>query len=253
MEWKIIKQITYALLLILCIGGASFYAYTRFSTKVSTCTDGIHNGYEKGIDCGGLCARICKAEVLPIEVKWSTFFTIEKNVYDIAAMVTNKNTNATTISSLTVIYRVYDKEGNEIFTKEKQEIALTNADTPLVLSNVYLEKEPSLVTVSFVEAPYVKINEKYNAPRIQVLRTSFENGDIPRAIASIKNITQETFFDMPIRIVLYDENNIPLAIGSSYIKLLNKGGIQNVIVTWKKPFEKTPTTIRVYPIVNPLL
>ena len=86
-----------------------------------------------------------------------------------------------------------------------------------------------------------------------MLRTSFENGDIPRAIASIKNITQETFFDMPIRIVLYDENNIPLAIGSSYIKLLNKGDIHNVVATWKKPFEKIPTTIRVYAIVNPLL
>ena len=61
--WAFKRQIFYILILILFFSVCGFLILYPRLNKAPICTDGIQNGTETGIDCGGSCANACLAEV----------------------------------------------------------------------------------------------------------------------------------------------------------------------------------------------
>ncbi len=50
--------------------------------KAPTCSDGLMNGDETGVDCGGSCQRLCTAESLPIVINGDPrVLTVAPNVF----------------------------------------------------------------------------------------------------------------------------------------------------------------------------
>ena len=54
---------------LFCVG-----IYFVFFAQPATCFDGVMNGSETGIDCGGGCVRVCAADVAAPRVVWAKSF-----------------------------------------------------------------------------------------------------------------------------------------------------------------------------------
>lgn len=91
MDGRIQKQIIISLIFVLILGGIGYGIYYTLSPKVS-CTDGIKNGKEEGVDCGILaCGKACEPAIMPINVISSQFFKTSQSDYDFVAQLFNPN------------------------------------------------------------------------------------------------------------------------------------------------------------------
>src|SRR3989344_3779712 len=79
-----------------------------------TCSDGVRNGEEKGVDCGGACQRICTSDALNPIVLWSKVFNISGDVYSLVAYVENPNINSKNRRAK-YQFKVYDTD-NKLIT-----------------------------------------------------------------------------------------------------------------------------------------
>lgn len=88
------------------VGVPSFYLFY----KPPTCTDGMMNGSERGVDCGGSCTRLCASGFITPQVAWTRFEEVAPGLYNVAAYVVNQNTDG---EAMNVPYHIalYDNKG----------------------------------------------------------------------------------------------------------------------------------------------
>jgi len=68
-----------------------FAVYTFVFFKPPTCFDGLQNGIEEGIDCGGTCKLVCSFQATEPNILWSRAFKISDGVYNITGLIENPN------------------------------------------------------------------------------------------------------------------------------------------------------------------
>jgi len=91
MDGRVSKQLIIGLVFILILGGTGYGIYSGLQTK-ATCTDGVQNGKEEGIDCGALaCGKACELAIMSINIISSQFFQIGPGDYDFVAQISNPN------------------------------------------------------------------------------------------------------------------------------------------------------------------
>lgn len=91
MGGRILKQVLIALIFLLILGGIGYGIYYKLTPKIS-CTDGIQNGKEEGVDCGTLaCGKACEPAIMPINIISSQFFQTGQGDYDFVAQLSNPN------------------------------------------------------------------------------------------------------------------------------------------------------------------
>jgi hypothetical protein len=62
------NRFTTAVLLVVLL--ALIGVYVVFTSAPATCSDGTQNQNEEGIDCGGVCTRVCSENVQDIRLEW---------------------------------------------------------------------------------------------------------------------------------------------------------------------------------------
>ena len=93
MNGRIQKQLIIGLVFVLILGGIGYGIYLSLAPEIS-CTDGIQNGKEEGVDCGALaCGQACAPAIMPINIISSQFFQAGQGDYDFAAQIYNPNTS----------------------------------------------------------------------------------------------------------------------------------------------------------------
>src|SRR3989338_8254868 len=91
MDGRVQKQLIIGIVFVLILGGIGYGIYSGLVTKVS-CTDGIQNGKEEGVDCGILaCGKACEPAIMPINIISSQFFKVGQGDYDFVAQLSNPN------------------------------------------------------------------------------------------------------------------------------------------------------------------
>lgn len=114
--WSTRRKSTYAaifiVLIVIVIGVPSFFVFY----KAPTCSDGLKNGNEGGVDCGGACEKLCSSSFLPIPpAQWVRYKEISQNVYNAAAYIINPN-HSGTASDVPYKIELIDKDGVTIAT-----------------------------------------------------------------------------------------------------------------------------------------
>ena len=91
MDGRFQKQLIIGLVFVLILSGIGYGIYSNLGMKVS-CTDGIKNGKEEGVDCGSLaCGKACEPAIMPINIISSQFFKVGQGDYDFVAQLSNPN------------------------------------------------------------------------------------------------------------------------------------------------------------------
>ncbi len=233
---------------------AAYIFYHIENSKVATCFDGIQNGGESGVDCGGSCTRVCIDEVRNLVVWWERPFRVSTGVYNTVAYIENQNLYSG-LRSIDYEFRLYDE--NNVLVSEP------------VYGSTFIE--PNKRTAIF--APGIQTGEKdaytsffkiisyqdwQRAPQ-NFSYTLFEVGDTvlsnqdtaPKISADIENRTFLNFVDVPVVVVVYNEENNAIAASQTYIDELNQGDTETVYYSWPEPFGENVSRIEVIPRVNP--
>ncbi len=252
MDWQTRRKIIYFFATLFTVASISIYVFREKIFPTPTCFDTKQNGYEIDIDCGGVCSLRCSSEVTPLEVMWARALKTSSTTHDVVAMISNKNIdNASQKFSYT--FTIYDNQGLVIEEISGSTFAPIDGDFPVIRQSVKLKKLPYKVTLLIEDTPHYKVNEKPTSPTVRIMRERYEAGSIPRVFATIVNTKRTTVNNLPVRVVLFDEDDNAYAVGQTIVPRLDKEEVKEISFTWDNELPYAPTRIRVYPIFDPFI
>jgi len=252
-NWSSRRKLVYGSGTIIAIILVSIYLFRDTLFPTPTCFDQKQNGYETGIDCGGVCSLRCSQEVIPLSVAWARVLKVSTSTYDFAALISNKNIDNAP-RGIAYTFVAYNKEGKEIARIEGTSIAPVDGDFPVVAQNIPLREVPAELSATVsANVPHYTVVEKPTVPTLRISTPQYESGSIPRVYATITNNKRLVLRNIPVRAVLYDTEGNAYAVGQTIIPELGKEAAQNIVFTWDRAFPFPPTKIRVFPILDPFL
>ena len=245
MQWATKRRLLYGTVTIIFTVAVSAFVVTRYILPNPSCFDTKKNGFEVEVDCGGTCTLKCSSEVIPLKVTWARALPVSTSTYDIVGLIENKNINN---APHDVVYQftVYDKEGTSIYTHNGTTTISVEDELPIIIQSVHLSGVPYKTVLTLPPVKHYTAQEKSQTPPIKTLHIREEDGDIKRVYVTIKNTQQITFANLPVRIILYDDNNNALGVGETFVSFLDKEEQKDLVFTWKLAFPKIVSRIDVY-------
>jgi len=252
MNKRFVKQIIIALILILILSGFGFLVY-YFSRPGPTCTDGIQNQLEEGIDCGGPCTSCDVASLEEVKVIWVKVIPTQSNFYDLAAQIRNPNQNH---GSEEIFYKfeLYDDAGNIVVQRSGRTFILPNQTKYLTQTRVMASRLVSQVRLSFDETNWQRI-EDYQSPQLFIQQKEYrllgsEEAGFSQARAVLVNKSSFDFDKVDIDILLFDSGRNLLALNSTEMRTLLSNQERDFIATWFNLIEGQVSFVEMEPETN---
>ncbi len=253
MEWATRRKILYGVSCVLLVAATSVYVFRDTLFPAPTCFDTRQNGYETGVDCGGGCALRCTQDVVPLAVLWSKAVPTREGVYDIVAMVNNRNVDSSPLFA-TYAMTLFDTAGGVLAQVFGSSSAPVSGTFPIIIQNVALPSSPVNVATTIAPSAYYASSETARDPAVRVLKYMFDpQATTPRLYVTIKNVKRTAISNLRVRIVVYDVNDNAIAVGESVVPSLDKEEVEDVVYTWPTLFTHEPVRVQVFPIIDPFM
>ncbi|PIR84680.1 hypothetical protein COU16_01420 [Candidatus Kaiserbacteria bacterium CG10_big_fil_rev_8_21_14_0_10_47_16] len=233
--WRRIEYLTGLFVVFILIGTGVYFAYFN---APPTCMDGRQNGDERGVDCGGICTRICALDVLPIVVQWAESFRIVDGQYNAVAYVQNKNIG---IGSPEVAYTItlFDESG--VIT-ERSGTTVLPPDSVYPIFEGRIDtgtRTPTRTEITFegseIWLPTLSGREQFTVESRALTRAD-EN---PRLDVRLTNTSLSTAEDVEIVATIFDAGKHPLTASRTIVQSFPGRSTQDVVFTWPQPIAKT--------------
>ena len=247
LPWGFRRQLLYYAVAFVVFFVAAVIAWQIFFTNTPTCSDGIQNGTEKGIDCGGTCALICKETSRAPVVLWAHAFRTSDNTYSLAAYIQNNNPSAGA-RRVGYTFQLFDAKNSLVFSRDGETDIPPMNIVPIVVPSVDVGTRTVARTIfSFSENPSWDTIPKNTFP---VLRTTNQilSPDGSRLSATIVNDTQIDAKKVSVIAVLFDAQGVALAASKSTLPGIDAKSSQDVVFTWSNT---VPDVFRAEIIVLP--
>ncbi len=253
MSWASRRQFKYFSILVLFLGFIVFLILSPKIFKKPTCFDQKQNGKETGIDCGGSCARLCKADVYEPVVLWNRAFRVTGNDYHLVAFIENRN-KSSAVYEASYEFRVYDSNNKYIGRREgktyippNQQFAILESRFDSGLSDI------KSVSFEFIgDLAWVKKESKLDKLAIRINNIVIDNNqDTPSLSATINNDSVYDIGDFDIVAILYDENKNAINVSKTRKSKLKNNSSLPVYFTWTEAFATTPVTQDILIQINP--
>ncbi|MFZ3043715.1 MAG: hypothetical protein WA058_01245 [Minisyncoccia bacterium] len=248
MSWAARRR--FIILLIIGAVVVAIIAIISFATfsKAPTCTDGIQNQNEDGIDCGGPCAYLCLVTEQPPTVLFTKALNYGSGRTDIIASVENKNATA---AAKDVPYHItLFGAGQALIQEVNGTLDLPpGATVPVYIPGIDTGKQT--VTRAFLSiaasAPawFSMVGER-NVPLASNIRQS-GSVDAPRIEATLSNSTTIPFNNVQVIVIVRNAAGDVIAASQTVLPSIPSQGQTNATFTWNKAFSDTPTAIQVVP------
>lgn len=218
-------------MLVLFVAVPAFY----FLYTPPTCTDGKQNGGERGVDCGGKCARLCPADFTSARVLWSYSMKVVPGVYNTLAYVQNPN-QGVEIKSLDYVFKFYDAEG--ILIDERRGSSFVPAGQKFVVFEGGIRtgiRIPARTTFEFTGVPAWRPGNVLTQIRTQ--NVDLTEGNAPKAEVKIQNMAvDKSFSNIDAFIVLYDADDNRVSFSKTVIEQIGVNQSQSLYFTWPEAF-----------------
>jgi Mg-chelatase subunit ChlD len=241
LTWASRRQLAYLLLVVgTIVVFAAYPVYRTFIYHVPSCFDGIKNQDEIGVDCGGSCAAVCSFSVTPLAVKWSRFFKVNDGMYDLAAYVENRNTNAG-IARIGYTFELYDANSNLIGTRKGSVYVNPSEQFVVYEPNIKVgDSIPTKVFFEFDKDPRWIRGTPVQQPLSVKSRTLSDPYGSPRLEATITNDSIDTLSNVNLIAVVYDSNKNAVAASETVLDTIGKGEEKNAFFSWPLPLLARP-------------
>ncbi len=253
MSWASKRQAIYLSIVLFIFGLLIFSILYPVLSKAPSCVDGIKNGSELEIDCGGVCSRLCSSQVSEPIVVWSRAFPVVGSTYNLVAFIENQNRTAG-VEKATYEFRAYDTENRLIGRREGTTFIPPNQQFA-IFEPRFDAGQASIRTVSFMftgQSLWMKKNPTLQTLPLRVgavILGGEENTPILTA-----QMTNDSIYDMPafdVVTILYDQDRNAIQVSKTHKEELRAGQTSSLLFTWPQSFSAQPVVWDIFPMINP--
>jgi len=232
--------------LVIAIGIPAFFIFY----KAPTCFDGVQNGNEQGVDCGGGCQRLCPSAFFAPSVAWTRLQNVAPGLYNVAAYIINPNQNAGATSAPYHVI-VYDDQGVQITEYSGTVTLPPHRNTLAFKAAVNMGKRiPAKALFEFTSYPDWKIKaDPLTAITIGDKKYA-EDVNSSSLSVSINNTGLNEIGTTDVYAVLYDKDGNALGFSKTIIDSIPGQGSAIAPFTWPVSFDNKVISIEVLPVVE---
>jgi len=210
-------KISLVYLLILVIIGLGVYLLIK--PKLSTCSDGIQNQGEAGIDCGGPCS-LCPWQLQEdLEINLIQAIKTQNNYVDLVAEVKNPNRDFGA-ESFSYIFNLYDFQENLIFSKKGVSYILPQETKYIIEQKVLINSKIYRIELKTDNITWQKL-VNYEEPELLIRGQNFnQSEDFTGVIGTLENRSDYDFNAINIWTILLDKESNILGAGKIELKTI---------------------------------
>lgn len=248
MTWSSQRK-TYIIIGLFVLLAVPFFTWLFLSVYQSpTCSDSLLNGDETGVDCGGVCQRVCTQEVYPLETVWYRTFPGGEGVLTGIALIENRNTFAEA-RDVDYTFKIY-AEGVELDSKTKTMSLPPQKRTPIIIKGLdFGSSQVDHVSFSLGDSLAWYKSESENR-LIKVTNERVENdlGTI-KIFADVTNDSfREIYRDIDFVVIAYNQAGSVLGYSTTYLEEINPQAKEEIFLSWNQSSEDAISRIEIIPL-----
>ena len=225
-------------------------AYRYLSTP-ATCSDGVQNQGETGVDIGGPCPTLDARYLQPYATLWSRAFQVRDGSYNALAYIQNPNADAGVLS---VQYRfsLYDSNNVLVAERDGTGFIMPGGITPILESNI--DTGNRIVTHTYFQFTTPLIWTRVQDTAIAVSIGNEQVSDVataPRVSAEAMNTSVADIFNPSFIAIVFDPSGNAFAASETALSRLSGGGTGQITFTWPDPFGTTVGRVDILPVIAP--
>ena len=251
LSWSSKRKLSIAgvfiLIAILAIGIPTYF---HFANKPMTCSDGIQNQGEQGIDCGGPCSTVCAFDSKQPIVYYTRIFKVSDGKYNVFALVENTNQGVFSPSA-EYSFKLYDKDNTLLIEKRGKIVIPPGRVFPIFESGLDTgTRIPQ--SVSFAISNNINWQKGvFPEANLSVNNKGFSaTGTAPILEADIKNNEVHAVKNINAIGLVYDKNENVIAASKTIIDSIPPQGIKSIFFAWTTAFSDTPNKTQIFLLPN---
>lgn len=250
MSWGTHRRNTILIVLSLLIFiPAGLIAFFLFYNPPN-CFDGLKNGDETGLDCGGSCVLLCTEETTEPVVLWERAFRVSGGIHNVIAYIENPNPTAF-VRNAPYSFKIYNED--DVLISETSGVTSIPPKTalPVIQNNIQLyEQVVSRVVFEFT-GPLTYEQSSPQDALIVIKDEIIENEEkSPRVRARIQNLSLLPIRDIDVIVVVYDEFDSVLGVSSTFVDRLESEEVRDIVFTWPQPFTDSSSRLEIIPLYD---
>lgn len=227
LTWSARRQLLYYGVGFVIAAGVLWWGYNAFFVKAPSCSDGVQNQDERGVDCGGACSLVCVADTKPLTVLWSRAFLTAPSIYTAAAYVNNTNVTAGA-QSVRYSFQLFDDQNSLVIEREGVINIPPVKVVPIIETGIYVgNRTVSRALFAFADTPVWRSTQ---TPALRITNQELAQ-DGSSLTASVVNDTLNDIKKVTVTAVLFDAQGVARGASKSTITVPKKGS-QLVTFTW---------------------
>ncbi len=238
-EWASRRKNIYTAIIVVFLTSISLFVFWKFWYKAPTCFDGVKNGNELGIDCGGSCDMVCRADTLKPIVRWDPrIFEISPNVWSSVVYVENPNANVEAVRA-PYTFSFYDEKNELIALREGVTFLPKSKTVGIFEGEIIMEggARPRRAIFEISNDIEWRRNSEEEA-KITVTHTPLLRLDTkPRIETIVKNDGTNMLENIELVATIFDGRDNVIAASRSFVERLDKNSSSQVVFTWGRPFD----------------
>lgn len=238
LTWSQKRKIAYLSAVLVPVALLSAYLTYSFFDREPTCNDGIQNQNERGVDCGGVCERICQAQVPSPALMWARSFAVTEDIANSVAYYENPNSSLVA-RDVPFVFELRDSE-NLLIAQRQGTVDIPPRSTFAVFAGgIEIDGRNPVRTTFRLGDPYWQSAD----PSITRSLTSIEDTVLspnlpqPRLEAEVANISVLNIGELELVSIIYDGAGNAVQASRTFINDIPAGSSKDVTFTWRQPFE----------------
>ncbi len=222
----------YLLILVIVAGGI----YLLIKLKLPSCSDGIQNQGEEGIDCSGPCSPCPWQLQKDLEVILAEAVETQDNYSDLIAKIRNSNKEYGA-ESFSYVFDIYDFKGNLVLSKQGSSYILPQETKYIIEQKVLVQSKIYNVEFRVVHIPWQKLVD-YEEPELLIRNLDFKQLDnTSRLSGTLENRGNYDFDRIDIYSVLFDARSDIVGVGKTEARTVLSKGSRYFEINWFFPID----------------
>ena len=249
-SWSKRRRLIYGGIVIVFVAAAIIVPGFFLFYKAPTCFDGVRNGSEQGVDCGGSCQKLCASAFKSPSVSWARSENVVPGLYNIAAYVINPNADG---EARNVPYHmgIYDDHGTSITDITGTMTLPSNRNTLAFQGTVNVAKQiPARILFEFTGAPDWNKRADPLAALSIVGKDYSEDGAGSSLTVTLKNASVNPLPRMTVYAVLYDQDGNAIGFSRTVVDGIAPQGTAVAPYTWPQNRHGKVISIEILPVAE---
>jgi Mg-chelatase subunit ChlD len=235
-SWSTKRQLLYLLIPLTVVFVIFGFVYSKYFYTIPSCFDGVKNGNETGVDCGGTCSLLCQGDAIAPVVLWAKSFNVTGNVWNAVAYVQNSNFKSSA-KNVPYEFKLYD-ENNNLVASRQGTIDIPRNKTFAVFEAGLIVSTATVKRTDFQFGDNVQWYQDTKAePDITITNVPIENVTTsPKVEGTISNSNLYTVGPIELVALVFDGRQNVIGVSKTLVDPLAKDASAPFVFTWPHVF-----------------